>query len=91
LQAIPPGCSRYSISIKKPLGIVLEENKDSGVITVVSWGLRRVGPEGASSYFTKGLGTKDKDNGSCTINRVSGGSDTFTLSGWLLSSEMISV
>lgn len=36
LQDIPPGCSRYSISIKKPLGLVLEQNKSSGIITVVS-------------------------------------------------------
>jgi hypothetical protein len=35
LQVIPPGCSRYSISIKKPLGLVLEQNKQSGIITVV--------------------------------------------------------
>jgi hypothetical protein len=36
LQSAPPGCSRYSISIKKPLGLVLEQNKETGVITVVS-------------------------------------------------------
>lgn len=31
---IPPGCSRYSVSLTKPLGIVLEENKATGAITV---------------------------------------------------------
>ena len=29
-----PGCSRYSVSLSKPLGIVLEENKTTGTITV---------------------------------------------------------
>eukprot|EP00879_Flechtneria_rotunda_P010767 GHRR01011250.1.p1 GENE.GHRR01011250.1~~GHRR01011250.1.p1 ORF type:complete len:191 (+),score=35.41 GHRR01011250.1:62-634(+) len=32
---IPSGCSRYSISVKKPLGLVLEQNKETGSITVV--------------------------------------------------------
>lgn len=41
MMQVPPGCSRYSISIKKPLGIVLEQNKDTGVITVAE-----ISPEG---------------------------------------------
>jgi hypothetical protein len=41
VQAVPPGCSRYSISIKKPLGLVLEQNKQSGVITVVRMSAHR--------------------------------------------------
>lgn len=41
LQAVPPGCSRYSISIKKPLGLVLEQNKQTGVITIAE-----ISPEG---------------------------------------------
>jgi len=40
-QGVPPGCSRYSISVKKPLGLVLEQNKDTGVITIVE-----IAPEG---------------------------------------------
>lgn len=40
-QAVPPGCSRYSISLKKPLGLVLEQNKDTGVITIAE-----IAPEG---------------------------------------------
>jgi hypothetical protein len=40
-QPVPPGCSRYSISIKKPLGLVLEQNKDTNVITVAE-----ITPEG---------------------------------------------
>jgi hypothetical protein len=31
----PPGCSRYAISLKKPLGLVLEQNKATLAITVV--------------------------------------------------------
>lgn len=41
MMQVPPGCSRYSISIKKPLGIVLEQNKDTGVITIAE-----ISPEG---------------------------------------------
>ncbi|WIA30540.1 hypothetical protein OEZ86_000623 [Tetradesmus obliquus] len=41
---IPPGCSRYSISIKKPLGLVLEQNKSSGIITVAE-----ISPEGGAA------------------------------------------
>lgn len=40
-QPVPPGCSRYSISIKKPLGLVLEQNKDTNVITIAD-----ITPEG---------------------------------------------
>lgn len=40
-NGVPPGCSRYSISVKKPLGLVLEQNKDTGVITIVE-----IAPEG---------------------------------------------
>ena len=29
-----PGCFRYSVSLSKPLGLVLEENKTTGTITV---------------------------------------------------------
>jgi hypothetical protein len=39
----PPGCSRYSISIKKPLGLVLEQNA-TGVITVAE-----ISPEGSAA------------------------------------------
>jgi hypothetical protein len=38
---VPPGCARYSISLKKPLGLVLEQNKDTGVITIAE-----IAPEG---------------------------------------------
>lgn len=31
---LPPGCSRYSVELTKPLGIVLEENRATGSITV---------------------------------------------------------
>jgi hypothetical protein len=40
-EVVPQGCSRYSISIKKPLGLVLEQNKDTGVIVVAE-----IAPEG---------------------------------------------
>ena len=30
----PPGCSRYSLSLKKPLGIIFEQWRDTGLITV---------------------------------------------------------
>eukprot|EP00882_Tetradesmus_deserticola_P004421 GHRQ01004665.1.p1 GENE.GHRQ01004665.1~~GHRQ01004665.1.p1 ORF type:complete len:170 (+),score=33.66 GHRQ01004665.1:141-650(+) len=43
-EVIPPGCSRYSISIKKPLGLVLEQNKSSGIITVAE-----ISPEGSAA------------------------------------------
>ncbi len=34
VAAIPPGCSRYSISIKKPLGIILEQRSTGGIYVV---------------------------------------------------------
>lgn len=43
-SVIPPGCSRYSVSLKKPLGIVLEQKKDTGIITVVE-----ISPEGSAA------------------------------------------
>lgn len=30
----PPGCARYSVTLSKPLGLVLEENKSAGTIVV---------------------------------------------------------
>lgn len=34
---VPPGCSRYTVSLPKPLGLVLEEGKGGRGIYVVSW------------------------------------------------------
>lgn len=34
LDDIPPGCSRYSVSLTKPIGLVLEERKDTKTIVV---------------------------------------------------------
>lgn len=34
MDQIPSGCSRYSVSLGKPLGLVLEENKSTGTIVV---------------------------------------------------------
>lgn len=35
---VPPGCSRYSVSLAKPLGLVLEEGKGGrGVYVVGGW------------------------------------------------------
>lgn len=31
---IPPGCARYSVTLSKPLGLILEEDRDSGSIYV---------------------------------------------------------
>lgn len=31
-EKVPTGCSRYTVSISKPLGIVLEERKEGGII-----------------------------------------------------------
>lgn len=31
---IPPGCSRYTVTLNKPLGLVLEESKELGTIVV---------------------------------------------------------
>ncbi len=34
MDQVPAGCSRYSVSLGKPLGLVLEENKSTGTIVV---------------------------------------------------------
>ena len=34
MDVIPPGCSRYELSITKPIGLVLEERKDTRSIVV---------------------------------------------------------
>ena len=34
VDEVPRGCSRYSVALSKPLGIVLEENSVTGAITV---------------------------------------------------------
>jgi C-terminal processing protease CtpA/Prc len=34
IDQVPTGCSRYSVSLGKPLGLVLEENKSTGTIIV---------------------------------------------------------
>ncbi len=33
---VPPGCSRYTVSLPKPLGLVLEEGKGGRGVYVVS-------------------------------------------------------
>ncbi|KAF8068450.1 Mpp7 [Scenedesmus sp. PABB004] len=43
-QPVPPGCSRYVVELKKPLGIVLEQDKATGVITVAD-----VAPDGSAA------------------------------------------
>lgn len=42
VQGPPPGCSRYTVELRKPLGIVLEQKDKSGDIFVVS-GSSKVG------------------------------------------------
>jgi hypothetical protein len=38
---IPPGCARYSVTLSKPLGLILEQDRDNGSIYVAE-----VVPEG---------------------------------------------
>jgi hypothetical protein len=47
----PPGCSRYTVNIKKPFGLVFEQDKASLVITVAE-----LTPEGAAERAGVGLG-----------------------------------
>lgn len=47
----PPGCSRYSVNIKKPFGLVFEQDKESLVITVAE-----LTAEGAAERAGVGIG-----------------------------------
>jgi hypothetical protein len=31
---VPPGCSRYSVELRKPLGLVLEEDRHGSIFVV---------------------------------------------------------
>lgn len=63
----PPGCSRYEIRIKKPLGLVLEEKKSGGIFVAeivpdgnaAKTGLVNVGDQLVSTSATVFNGTSD--------------------------------
>jgi hypothetical protein len=47
----PPGCARYKVSVKKPLGLVFEQDTRTLVVTVAS-----LSPEGAAERAGVGIG-----------------------------------
>lgn len=47
----PPGCSRYTVNIKKPLGLVLEQDTKTLVLRVAE-----LSPEGAAERAGVGIG-----------------------------------
>lgn len=44
VQGPPPGCSRYTVKLRKPLGLVLQQDASTNNITVAE-----VTPEGAAA------------------------------------------